>query len=134
MIVDASKYIGIPFKEHGRDRLGLDCWGLLRLIYKEELGIELPSFVDAYESTDDGGVIGRLIAANKGEEWEPVESGKERAYDGILLRVTGQPMHVGVVVDRGEMVHVMKGIDVTLERYLSWRWKNRIMGFYRWTF
>lgn len=35
----SDRFIGIPFEDHGRARAGCDCWGLVCLIYQEELAI-----------------------------------------------------------------------------------------------
>ena len=129
--MDLRSYIGIPFKDKGRDRSGLDCWGLLRLIYRDQLKIALPSYTFAYDKTDPGCGVGHLIEKNISHEWVPVPAGEEKPGDGILLRIQGEPMHVAVVVGRGEMIHVMKGLDVTVEKYRSNTWKHRVMGFYR---
>lgn len=39
-----EKYLSIPYRAGGRDWSGCDCYGLVRLILKEEKGIELPLF------------------------------------------------------------------------------------------
>ena len=37
-----SAYVGLPFKEGGRNRYGLDCYGLLRLVINERFGLMTP--------------------------------------------------------------------------------------------
>ena len=36
-MINVREFIGIPFKLHGRDMNGIDCWGLDILIYKKDL-------------------------------------------------------------------------------------------------
>ncbi len=40
----ADAYVGIPWQWRGRDREGIDCYGLLVLVYREQRGITLPEY------------------------------------------------------------------------------------------
>lgn len=126
----AAHYIGIPFKDHGRDRKGLDCWGLVRLVYDEAFGIALPSYAGEYEHTKNVRQISALID-RVSQSWKPIEPGKEKLGDVIVLRVRGAPMHVGTVLGDRQMLHIDQGIDSVIEKYTCSRWAERIEGFFR---
>lgn len=126
----AGKYIGLPFKEHGRDRAGLDCWGLVRLVQLEQFDRALPTYATHYRKTTDVRGIGDLIK-DQITRWTPVDAGDEQAGDIIILRMHGAPMHVGLVLGFRRMLHVEQGISAAIERYDGLRWKDSIHGFYR---
>lgn len=125
-----AEYIGIPFQPLGRDRSGLDCWGLFCLIYRERLGIELPSYLE-YTDINDGQHIGSLVRKYLPDSWHEVPVGEERPGDGMVLRLQGEPMHVAIVVEPGRFIHIHRGVDTCLERYDRAAWKSRIVGFFR---
>lgn len=126
----AGRYIGLPFRCHGRDRTGLDCWGLVRLVMAEQFGVALPSLATEYHRATDGVEVGRLVLREI-PRWDAVEEGEEEAGDVIVLRLRGRPMHVGLVLGDGHMLHIESGIDSAIERYTGARWAERIFGFYR---
>lgn len=126
----AGHYIGLPFLAHGRDRLGVDCWGLVRLALAEQFGLALPSFATAYKDTRDAASISAVIAQET-LSWRAVEAGEEKLGDVIVLRLRGQPLHVGLVLGDRLMLHVERGIDSAIERYDRPQWHHRIFGFYR---
>lgn len=121
-------YVGIPFVEHGRDRAGCDCWGLVRLILAEQAGLVLPCHGAVYGSTGEADVIAAAIAAGtEQEEWLPVSEGSERALDAVLMKgyapdpetglLRAHDMHAGVVAAPGVLIHVERGIDAALGFY-----------------
>jgi len=130
-MTDLRKYVGIPFKPRGRDRTGCDCWGIFRLFYKDEFGIELPSYVNDYESIDNHKKIYSLISKGTEEKWKQIELGKEQFGDGILFRIMGYPMHVGIIIKKRLFLHVFKGTDSVLEYYDNLIWRKRIAGIFR---
>jgi len=124
-----NKYIRIPFKEKGRDESGCDCWGLVRLIYKNELGIDLPSNHELYDNTLQRDLLAKLIEDEKFHKWS--EPQDQREFDVIILNVFGRPMHVGVVTKNGFMIHCSKDTNTVHEKYTSMSWKGRVKGFGR---
>lgn len=122
-----NDYIGINYKEKGRDKDGLDCWGLVRLIYKEQYQIDLPSFTENYES-DEKQKMEQLLAFGK-EGWEKVDT--PTIGDVVLLRILGLNVHVGVIVSPNQFIHVREATNTTIERFDTGIWKHRIEGFYR---
>lgn len=121
-------YVGIPFKEKGRDENGLDCWGLVRLWYDKELGIELPSYIDAYQTTNDIEIT-ETIKKEQAIKWELVDTPKRG--DVVLLKIKGLPWHVGIYLGDNRMLHVEQGCDSIIEKLGRSKWKNRILGYYR---
>jgi cell wall-associated NlpC family hydrolase len=126
----AGHYIGLPFKGHGRDRSGLDCWGLVRLVMAEQFGLALPSFCQEYGRTTDTQRIPQLIA-RESTTWREVTADGEELGDIVVLRMRGKPMHVGMVLGDSQMLHIEQGIDSAIEKYRGARWQDRIAGFYR---
>lgn len=126
-------YIAVPFKTHGRDRAGCDCWGLVRLVYAEQYGISLPDHAEAYRTADSRSTqdIGAVIDAESAAHWRPVDKAQARDGDVIILRTKGHPLHVGLVVGRGQMLHVLSGANSVVEFFDGIKWKHRIIGFFR---
>ena len=126
----SNKYIGIPFKDGGRDSNGLDCWGLVRLVYKNEYNINLPSFTASYTTVDDTDRVQELIDQYK-EGWTQIAEPKEGSI--VLFKTMGSVTHVGVSIGSNQFLHVNEGTDVTVESLSSHRWNRRVIGFYEYS-
>lgn len=128
-----ANYIGIPFELHGRDRRGIDCWGLVCLVYREAFGVELPSFGDRYGRELTHVERAHLAAVVKGESetWSRVAAGEEKAGDVVLFRMMASESHLGLVVNGGHFLHARPGTDSCIESYRSPMWSRRVAGFWR---
>jgi cell wall-associated NlpC family hydrolase len=124
-----NHYQRVPFAEKGRDMNGADCWGLLTMIFLDQRKIELPGYEWCYEHTNDREALAAAMERERIGRWVQVENPQE--FDVPLLRMRGVPMHVGVVTKPGYMIHCAKDINTVHERYDSMRWKNSVVGFFR---
>lgn len=123
-----SNYIGLPFKSLGRDRSGLDCWGMIYLVYREIFGVDVPQYreyADAYDIEE----VSALIRGELVTRWREVS--REDMGDVVLFRVRGEPCHVGLVIARAKFLHSFEGTQSCMERYDAPKWRQRIFGFYR---
>ena len=126
---DFNKYIGIPYKPAGRDVTGIDCWGLVRLVQKEQFGIDLPSFDTEYDGNDEAR-LEELIKQYK-EGWEPID--KPEAGSVVLFSVLGCEQHIGIAVDSESFLHVRENMDSVIEPFSTSRWNKRIVGYFKYS-
>lgn len=127
----SAAFVGMPYADLGRTRDGADCWGLVRLVYAEKLGIELPAFDGRYATTEARGEIARLISEQAAAgDWERVE-GRHRPFDLLVFRVGRYDSHVGLNVRPGLMLHMAEEDQARVDSYACERWAKRFAGAWR---
>ena len=97
----ARRYIGIPYVNKGRSIDGADCWGIVRLILKEQLNVEVPSYSDLYKNADDVKAWAKAINEHKHSIFEKVPFSVERFNNTgavVFMYVGNLPLHVGYFI------------------------------------
>jgi len=127
----AAQYIGIPYRKHGRGRDGCDCWGLIDLVLREQLGTAWKPYegVDWYKGQKPSVISKDALEYASG--FTPVTPGAEQMGDGILIRMRGHPFHCALVLAPGWMLHTHEEANSVIENYRTMLWEKRITGFYR---
>jgi hypothetical protein len=111
------KAVGVPFKEHGRDYDGWDCWGLVLSAYRDVLAINLPDYI--YETTHKAAPLSRLFSDRLEDRWIKVTQTHPLAIATIYRR--GVVIHVGLALPKRRIIHVEKGIDTCIEPVTNFR-------------
>lgn len=123
-----DKYVGLPFADHGRGP-EYDCWGLVRHVLLEQFGLVLPDYGSTYSSTNDKMTLPDAFRNGLAEEWRKVQDPHEG--DIIILNLAGRPMHCGILVGDGCMLHARPTTGSVVESYERLAWIRRVDGFYR---
>jgi len=120
--MNIGRYIGIPYKPHGRDMNGMDCYGLAISIFKER-GINLPD--PCYNDTATNKKIMESLEASIPN----LQIDKPEPFCIIEFNVLGEPSHIGIYLGSGEFIHSSRPIGVVIDKL--YRWEKRIKGYYR---
>lgn len=121
----AARYMGIPFRVGGRDFTGVDCYGLVRLVYHLERSILLPESDTPYHETGPG--VSPLVTRGAlTGPWRVVTGEMESAFDVLVINEGGEPCHLGLVLSPGWMLHAAHGHGVGVSPHSSMRFRNRI--------
>jgi cell wall-associated NlpC family hydrolase len=123
-----TKYIGVPYKHAGRDTKGLDCWGLIILIYKELLNFELLDIWD-YEKHWSK-TKSNLFLDNYNKHFKQTE--KPKKFDLIFFHSKvdkEQVIHAGVYIGKGDFIHCMSKLGTNRAKLCDW--KSVVYGYYR---
>lgn len=126
-----NDYVGIPFSLDGRTRDGLDCWGLVCLVYQEQHGVTIPSYEGVFRDNEPGTMltIHKLMIEQR-KQWRVV--GHIKPFDLISLRTGRHAFHVGLAVDAARFIHADdKAGACIIEGINSPLWANRIECIHR---
>jgi len=124
-MISFREYIGIPFKYGGRTKEGIDCWGLVVIIYKEKLGVELFD-MSGYEPTVESSSIFYKSISEFSRMWEKidVDTNKLQTYDIILFGLDDEhkniPTHIAVYTTFNKIIHCTEYMPVGITKLNRW--------------
>ena len=119
-----DKYINLPYKNVGRDFNGVDCFGLVYLIYKNELNIELPDFTNLMYSKNWFKEGKNIIVENVWDKWYEVDKTEQTDlllfYTNYKKRVVN---HIGLYIGNNKFIHILETYSSKIDR-LDGRWNK----------
>lgn len=122
--------LGVPFLMGGRDKSGLDCYGLVKEIYIRK-GITLPEYMSGHLSPDNRNLISMMITDGL-ELFSKLEKPEPFCLVTFFIRPP-YTSHIGVVMpDCYRFIHILKNTSVAVERLDSIEWAKRITGYFKW--
>ncbi len=123
------RYIGLPFEDGGRGPHSYDCWGLIKAVYADRLGVDLPSYGEI--SARDLIRVSRQMEGSKDDGW--VECGPVPLAVALMTTTaTGRRIaHVGVMVDERRVMHVMRATLTAVVPVSHFSVAGRIVGYRR---
>lgn len=129
-----SKYIGIPFKDLGRTKIGCDCWGLVRLVLADKKSIFLPSFAEDYLGENNTSKVKQLIDEQKHYKWIKIEDPEPFDVAEMVLPVNVDnsysfvSVHVGILVNKHFLLHTNKVVG---SHIVSANKNKQVVGYWR---
>lgn len=124
-----ANYVGLPFRDGGRERSAIDCWGLCRLILSEQRGIDVPSYggISAMDLAKVAATIGDAVHFD--QIWNKVSAPRE--MDIAVMRQGRRGAHLGVMVDAENVLHSQEAANSCVVSITHPSVSFRLLGFYR---
>jgi cell wall-associated NlpC family hydrolase len=118
VVREARSWVGVPFRHQGRDRNGVDCWGLPVVVLRE-LGA-LPAGFDTTHyprSPSPGDLEARLVYCT------PLAEPMPGCLIGIRWQRTGA--HVAIYTDTDTLIHALERHQKVIEHGFRGMWRTR---------
>lgn len=120
IVAAARAYLGVRWHHQGRNRAGIDCIGLVIAVARD-LGIS------TYDITDYGRIPdGRRLRNEMASQLVPARAMPPEPGDVLLMRFERNPIHAGIVTERG-MIHAYANMRRVVEHRIDEVWSRRIV-------
>lgn len=113
---EVKKYLGVPYRSGGSSRRGVDCSGLVRVIYRKVFGIELP-YVASSQFTFPF--------------LESIPLKKIRTGDLVFFSRTVKKKrinHVGIYLQERAFAHALQKRGVIISSLENPHWRARLVS------
>ena len=125
MVSKAREFVGVPYHHTGRNRVSVDCAGLIIAIYNE-LNKPLPP-VPLYGRVIDPKYLLKYV----GQSFEQLGSiSCAMPGDILVMRFNHIPQHLGIYTGTG-IIHSYEKVGKVVEHRLADVWKTKITAVYR---
>ena len=104
LLASYEAWKGVPHRIGGTDRRGVDCSGLMQIVFRESFALELPRTSRAQS---------RL-----GQSVPPADM---RPGD-LVYFIDKRGDHIGVVIERGRFLHASSTVGVTVSQFDAYWW------------
>ena len=116
--------IGVPFKDGGRNKNGLDCWGLVKILLERQCYKYIQDYyISAFNIKD----IHDELETNR-HTWRKIEKPEVGCVVLLANGCTAAANHVGIVVDDSRFIHAYARTGVCVSALK--RWQAHIRGYY----
>lgn len=129
----SASLVGLPYAPKGRSRLGVDCWGLVRLAFDAGAGITVPSYEQGYLSPDEAREIDAIVRREERSPlWHRVDA-ELREFDVLWFGRGQVQRHCGIYIRPGVMLHIEESrAESRLDDYRDLDLNLKLTGVYRW--
>ena len=123
--MDYRKYIGLPYLNMGRSFSGVDCFGLLYVLYFMERGIILPDYTELKYNKDWYKHENHILDSIN-SKWTKVEE-PYKLWDALIFYLSSPTIanHVGIYIEENKFLHIYEG-QTSMISHLNKQWKSKI--------
>lgn len=128
IVTEARKYVGTPYRHLGRSRRGVDCAGLLYIVFNAliEVGSDFQDYPLYPKSAE--------VFANIRHYAQRIKKSDAGCGDIVLMNFSGCSTHFGILTDLG-VVHASNDVGAVIETEMPDNirtWYFRMFGVPAW--
>lgn len=127
--MDLARFVGIPYEHRGCDYRGADCYGLVKIFYRDVMNVELPDYQEMYGFDFNRDECADVIETVCGEWVETTDL----SFGSVLtFCIMGAVCHVGLHIGSGDFLHAFNGTASCIESIRDLSWERRLHKVYEW--